>query len=253
MKTVKALVGENVVDSKRCCGESGTFGISRPDIATQVRFRKEEQLRRDEAVLRIRERVTNCGGQAVDFTWGHHPALGWPFIDESCRIDLPACRIRTIEDYTPTTSRLKSKQLGDWPMAEAVDGSLVDLSRIPGPEVAASDMVFLEGITDGWFAVTNTTKRVGFAMRYPADVFKVLWYWQVYRGGRDYPWWSATYNIALEPCASYPMLMHAAARGEALSLAPGASRDIELMAIAYEGLERVGRVSEDGDVEERRQ
>jgi Fe-S oxidoreductase len=52
MKTVKALVGENVVDSKRCCGESGTFGITRPDIATQVRFRKEEQLRRDEAALR---------------------------------------------------------------------------------------------------------------------------------------------------------------------------------------------------------
>jgi FAD/FMN-containing dehydrogenase/Fe-S oxidoreductase len=52
LKTVKALLGENVVDSKRCCGESGTFGISRPDIATQVRFRKEEQLRKDEAVLR---------------------------------------------------------------------------------------------------------------------------------------------------------------------------------------------------------
>ena len=52
LKTVKALVGENVVDSKRCCGESGTFGISRPDIATQVRFRKEEQLHMDEATLR---------------------------------------------------------------------------------------------------------------------------------------------------------------------------------------------------------
>ena len=41
MKTVKALVGENVVQTTRCCGESGTFGVSRPDIATQVRFRKE--------------------------------------------------------------------------------------------------------------------------------------------------------------------------------------------------------------------
>ena len=27
----------------RCCGESGTFAISRPDIATQVRFRKEQE------------------------------------------------------------------------------------------------------------------------------------------------------------------------------------------------------------------
>jgi FAD/FMN-containing dehydrogenase/Fe-S oxidoreductase len=52
LATVKALVGENVKKSDRCCGESGTFGITRPDIATQVRFRKEEELRRDEAALR---------------------------------------------------------------------------------------------------------------------------------------------------------------------------------------------------------
>ncbi|HYF42258.1 MAG TPA: (Fe-S)-binding protein, partial [Ramlibacter sp.] len=52
MKTVKALVGENVRKSERCCGESGTFGVTRPDISTQVRFRKEEQLRLDEAALR---------------------------------------------------------------------------------------------------------------------------------------------------------------------------------------------------------
>ncbi len=56
MKTVRALVGgaapQNVIESKRCCGESGTLGITRPDISTQVRFRKEEELRRDEAALR---------------------------------------------------------------------------------------------------------------------------------------------------------------------------------------------------------
>ncbi|HEY2926027.1 FAD/FMN-binding oxidoreductase [Piscinibacter sp.] len=52
MKTVKALVGDNVRKSERCCGESGTLGVTRPDIATQIRFRKEEELRRDEAALR---------------------------------------------------------------------------------------------------------------------------------------------------------------------------------------------------------
>src|SRR4029077_21119153 len=44
--------GENVKKSERCCGESGTFGITRPDIATQVRFRKAEELRKDQAALR---------------------------------------------------------------------------------------------------------------------------------------------------------------------------------------------------------
>ena len=52
LKTVRALVGENVVKSERCCGESGTLGVGRPDIATQVRFRKEEEIRRAEATLR---------------------------------------------------------------------------------------------------------------------------------------------------------------------------------------------------------
>jgi hypothetical protein len=54
MITVKALLGETVIESERCCGESGTFGVSRPDIATQVRFRKEEELRKGEARLRER-------------------------------------------------------------------------------------------------------------------------------------------------------------------------------------------------------
>ena len=52
MKTVKALMGDNVIESKRCCGESGTLGVTRPDISTQVRFRKEEELLKGEVALR---------------------------------------------------------------------------------------------------------------------------------------------------------------------------------------------------------
>ncbi len=56
MKTVKTLLagdtGNNVLKSDRCCGESGTLGVTRPDISTQVRFRKEEEIRKGEAALR---------------------------------------------------------------------------------------------------------------------------------------------------------------------------------------------------------
>ncbi|MFZ9639866.1 MAG: (Fe-S)-binding protein, partial [Hylemonella sp.] len=52
MKTVRALIGREVVQSERCCGESGTLGVSRPDVSTQIRFRKEEELRKGEAALR---------------------------------------------------------------------------------------------------------------------------------------------------------------------------------------------------------
>ena len=57
MLTVKALLGEQVIKSERCCGESGTFGVSRPDIATQVRFRKEEEVRKGEAALRAKAKL----------------------------------------------------------------------------------------------------------------------------------------------------------------------------------------------------
>jgi Fe-S oxidoreductase len=49
LKTVNALVSTAdhvpIGKNERCCGESGTFAIARPDIATQVRFRKEREVR----------------------------------------------------------------------------------------------------------------------------------------------------------------------------------------------------------------
>ncbi len=38
--------------SDRCCGESGTLAVARPDVATQVRFRKEAELVADAAAVR---------------------------------------------------------------------------------------------------------------------------------------------------------------------------------------------------------
>jgi FAD/FMN-containing dehydrogenase/Fe-S oxidoreductase len=52
MKTVKALMGDAVMKSDRCCGEAGTLAAARPDISTQIRFRKEEEILQNEASLR---------------------------------------------------------------------------------------------------------------------------------------------------------------------------------------------------------
>jgi len=48
LKTVNSLI--STVDAKkieknhRCCGESGTLAVTRPDISTQIRFRKEAEM-----------------------------------------------------------------------------------------------------------------------------------------------------------------------------------------------------------------
>ncbi|MHB0916580.1 MAG: DUF3683 domain-containing protein [Thiobacillus sp.] len=51
MKVANALLGGGVALSDRCCGESGTLAVTRPDISTQIRFRKEEEIRANVAAL----------------------------------------------------------------------------------------------------------------------------------------------------------------------------------------------------------
>ena len=49
---VNAQLNGRVDKNDRCCGESGTLAISRPDVSTQVRFRKEQEMRRGAEALR---------------------------------------------------------------------------------------------------------------------------------------------------------------------------------------------------------
>ncbi|MEN3367697.1 MAG: hypothetical protein V7606_4971, partial [Burkholderiales bacterium] len=56
LKTVNTLIttgdGQKVEKNDRCCGESGTLAVSRPDISTQIRFRKEEEMTKGADKLR---------------------------------------------------------------------------------------------------------------------------------------------------------------------------------------------------------
>jgi FAD/FMN-containing dehydrogenase/Fe-S oxidoreductase len=49
LKVVNSLLNDSrngrIEKNDRCCGESGTLAITRPDVSTQVRFRKEEEVR----------------------------------------------------------------------------------------------------------------------------------------------------------------------------------------------------------------
>jgi FAD/FMN-containing dehydrogenase/Fe-S oxidoreductase len=56
LKVVNTLMNAGlngtIANNARCCGESGTFAVTRPDVATQVRFRKQEELARAATALR---------------------------------------------------------------------------------------------------------------------------------------------------------------------------------------------------------
>ncbi len=52
VKVASELIGFKMPLIDRCCGEAGSFGTSQPHIATQVRFRKEEEMRKGADALR---------------------------------------------------------------------------------------------------------------------------------------------------------------------------------------------------------
>jgi len=109
VKVASALVGREVLLSERCCGEAGTLGTTRPDVANQLRFRKEEELTRGIRALTGADRVvagevrlltscpacqqglakyTDATGLATDYIVvelaRHHLGGGWQerFLDE---------------------------------------------------------------------------------------------------------------------------------------------------------------------------
>jgi FAD/FMN-containing dehydrogenase/Fe-S oxidoreductase len=55
LKTVNALIqtqdGTAITKNDRCCGESGTLAVTRPDISTQVRFRKQIEMEKGATAL----------------------------------------------------------------------------------------------------------------------------------------------------------------------------------------------------------
>ncbi|MBU3725645.1 MAG: FAD-binding oxidoreductase, partial [Burkholderiaceae bacterium] len=56
LKVVNTLINSElngkIEKNDRCCGESGTLAVSRPDVSTQVRFRKEEEMRKGADAIR---------------------------------------------------------------------------------------------------------------------------------------------------------------------------------------------------------
>jgi Fe-S oxidoreductase len=56
LKVVNTLMNAEangkITKNDRCCGESGTLALTRPEISTQVRFRKEQEMEAGAAKLR---------------------------------------------------------------------------------------------------------------------------------------------------------------------------------------------------------
>ncbi|MDR5819147.1 FAD/FMN-binding oxidoreductase [Caballeronia sp. LZ043] len=81
VKLVNQLMGSEkdgykIEKNDRCCGESGTLAVTRPDVSTQVRFRKEEEIRKGAAKLRGIPLVAEAGANAINIANASAGAAG---------------------------------------------------------------------------------------------------------------------------------------------------------------------------------
>lgn len=202
-------------------------------------------------VLTVTETLVNLAGEPFPISYGQHIVFGAPFLSDACVIDLPGGIVHVHPVEYSANHRLRAGARSPWPNAIGKDGSSVDLRQVPAPGAGYEDQVYLGDLPDGWYAVTNRERQVGLAVRFPHELYRYLWYWQVFSGGAGYPWWSRTYNAGLEPftSATNQGLQAAVADGSALWLPPGGEVSSTLTVTAFTGQHRVRSVLPDGSIE----
>lgn len=219
-------------------------------IRLPLRVLKRLTIRAGSAKLQIEEKLHNESAVQLQFLWGHHPTFGAPFLEENCRLDVPARTFRSQPGFSAPKMFFAPGTRGAWPMASGEDGREVDLSRVPPQGSCAAGLLCLT-VDEGWYAITNTRTGVGFGLRWDSVLFPHLYYWHVFNGIPDYPWFGTAYVVGLEPWTSFPMDHAAATEAGTCLVVPGKGQvDTTLIAVAYSGRGPVIHISPEGNVEQ---
>ena len=203
--------------------------------------------------LEIEETVTNEGEEPMPCVWGQHIALGGDLLDDSCVISLPGGRIINDAPEFHPNNRLKAGLESQWPYTEGKNDERIDMRQIPPKSARLNDQSYIADLPEGWYGLTNQRLKLGFGFIFPEDVFKYLWYWQMFGGGFGYPWYGRTYNIGLEPFTSYPNLGLEAAveNGTALNFQPRQSVTAHMKAVVFHARGEIESLASDGTVKEK--
>jgi Domain of unknown function (DUF4432) len=209
-------------------------------------FRIERVMRVESGkpVLTFREKITNEGGEDMDYMWSHHPAFGAPFISEQCRVDVGARKLLSDDGYTGNANPLKLNTEYAWSMAEGVD-----MSQVPGQDTPRNTLAYFKDFEDAWFAITNTERGFGVGMVWDKALFPYAWYWQEMYASPGYPWYKGVYVMAIEPASSIPGqgLVNVMDKTQShRSLKAGESAEFEIRAVFYESSIGVQKIEKDG-------
>jgi len=208
---------------------------------TPLSVAKTVTIKSEASHIEFEETVRNEGDEPFSMMWGHHPAYGKPFLDEQCFIDLPAgASGLTYQTDFSGNSPFDCGVEFTWPMAPDKEGKLVDVSRPMPPDRKTAFNVYIRGLREGWYAITNPGLAIGIGMHWELRVFPYLLIWNVYRGFFNSPFFGRTYNIALEPYSAIPDNLDEVIRlGRDIRLDPLHELSTKFAVIVYEAKGRV--------------
>jgi hypothetical protein len=213
-----------------------------------LKLERELKIEKGKPVLFIKERLENESPERFAIMWGHHPAFGAPFLDDSCGVTAPAKKVEVL-DFHPNGLWEPGGDY-EFPLVKNKrTGELEDITQVRPQDTSSVDVVFFKELDAGWYGLTNLNREIGFGMAWDKELFKYLWMWQVYGGHDDYPWYGRTYNCALEPFTSYPPagIKNAIENGTAYFMEGSEVIETEFVALAYEGKD-VKKINRDGSV-----
>lgn len=137
---------------------------------------KELTLEYGRASLYIKEKVSNNSKQEMCFTWGHHPNIGAPFLNENCVIELPEGNLIVFgKDDTGKTTEIDA---GKWPF-KCMNGIRTDLRILPSADAMQCDLLNIKNMDGNWAIVKDTKKKIGFQLSWDNTVFKSFALWRL--------------------------------------------------------------------------
>jgi len=131
----------------------------------------------DSPVLALDERVENLANQPLPVLWGHHPTFGPPFLDETCRVQLPG---------------------GDY-----IDGDDSMLQLAP-PGSGVHNMFYRLNLSSGRCGLFSHKRGFGVGLRFDHQLFRVIWIWQGLNQNSGAPNFDTRYACAVEPVTGLP-------------------------------------------------
>jgi hypothetical protein len=162
-------------------------------------FRIARTVRVEDDTVTVTERLTNEGGEAVEVMSGSQLALGGDLIGPGTTVSTSASVVRPDPRHSSGTTY---EDLMPWPRSHG-PRSVVNLSRLPGPDAGESRLAYLSDFTTPSLTVRNASGSLGVDLSWD-EGWPYLWY-SLEAGGRSgYPWFGNGYFLALTPSSSWP-------------------------------------------------